>query len=95
MKIIYNLIIWIKNNKIKFMFLDTILLIINIVLFNIINNGYNMYFEILTSFIGTNIFLCIIYFTFKVRLIITKKHDYLFISTGNIGKIITYFFISI
>ena len=95
MENIYNLIIWVKYNKSKFLFIDTIVLVINLTIFNIIHYGYLMNLDILIMFIVVNLFCCLIYFFLKFWLIFTKKYDFLFIPTGNLGKNISYFFVII
>jgi hypothetical protein len=98
MDMIFNLIIWIKNNIIKFIFIDTILLIVNICFFNIVHNGIQMNLDIILTFIVTYIFLCVIYFIIIFWIFVTNKYSFLFLhfcDSDSIRKIITLFFINI
>jgi len=95
MEYILNVINWIKNNKFKFLLFDIILLIVNLIIFNIINYKIIVNFDIILDFIVINIIFCFVYLIFKLWSIFVNKYDFIFLKIGNIGNIISLCFIKL
>ena len=77
----YKIFNWINNNKLKFLFIDSVLLIINIYIVIFVRNGIYNKFDFVYKYLATS-------FIFSVVLLIrvfwpkfTKKYNYFFIQT--------------
>jgi hypothetical protein len=82
---------WIRRKKLKFFILDYFLLIINILILNIIQNGFFINIDLIAGFLAANIMLGFIFFIYKIWMWFTKRYPFLFIEIKGVGKILAYF----
>ena len=70
---------WIRNNKIRFFIIDSVLLILNIVVYNIFRIAYFSIYEIINRFFVTGAFFGAVLFLSIYWPKVTKKFHYFFI----------------
>jgi len=64
---------WIRRNKIKFFFVDSILLLVNIIIVTIVQTGVLIEFDQILIFIAITSFFCLVSFISKIWLWIIQK----------------------
>ena len=83
------LFLWIRNNKLKFFVIDSILLLGNISILKFIRIGFFIDTDLVAGFIGACIFFGMIFLVTIIWVRVTQKYNFFFIQINvlnNIGK---------
>jgi len=78
---------WIRNNKLKFFIIDSILLMGNVSILKLIRTGFFIDSDIVAGFIGTCIFFGMIFLITTIWIRVTQKYHFLFIEIDTLGII--------
>ena len=85
-----KILLWIRNNRIKFFIIDYILLFGNVLVLNFLQKGIFLEADLVLMFIAINIFFCFIFLITKIWLfIITRFH--ITIRIQNFVELISYY----